>query len=301
VQFVFNMPFWSCPPNPEFVSQRAIMEMSATAEEAGFSGVAFTEHPIPTEAWRQDHGHDALDPFVGLAYAGAATQRLKLLTYIVVLPYRNPFLLAKSAATLDALSGGRLILGLGAGYQEAEFAALGVDFAERSALFEEGLDVLKLAWSGEPVDYKGRHFTASGVTAQPTPAQKPHVPLWIGGNSKVALRRIAEKAQGWLAMPSTPLQAERRRSVAMDMGGFEEKLTLLRELGAAAGRKEPIDVHFPLAQGVEAAAVSENRETLRQISALDVGWAGWGADARTLSAMKDEIRRFGDEVIARHR
>ena len=90
-------------------------------------------------------GHQTLDPFVALAFAAAVTKRLRLLTYLAVVPYRNPFLLAKAAATLDRLSGGRFILGVGSGYLKTEFFALGVDFDERNALFDEALDVLPLA------------------------------------------------------------------------------------------------------------------------------------------------------------
>lgn len=300
VKFIFSMPFWNCPPNPNFVSQQAIMELSAAAEQAGFSGVAFTEHPAPSEAWRQSHGHDALDPFIGLAYAGAASQKLRLLTYLVVLPYRNPLLLAKTAATLDALSGGRLTLGLGVGYQEAEYAALGVDFEERNALFDEGLEVLKLAWRGEPIHYKGLHFDAQGVTSQPPPAQRPHPPLWLGGNSQITLRRIAERAQGWLAMPSTPQQAVQRRSAAMDMEQFAEKLGLLREMARAAGRNDAVEVVHPLAHARDRAGLEQNLEVVRQLTELEVEWATWNARAETVAEMKDEIRRFSDEVISRY-
>ena len=140
MQFIYSMPFWSCPPNPAFLSQDAIIALSVAAEEAGFAAVSFTEHPIPDESWRITGGHDGLDPFIGLAIAAAVTKKLRLLTYLCVLPYRNPFLLAKTVATLDVLSGGRLILGAGVGYQEAEYAALGVDYAERNALFDEALE-----------------------------------------------------------------------------------------------------------------------------------------------------------------
>jgi len=124
-----------------------------------------------------------------------ATSRLRLLTHLAVVPYRNPFLLAKSAATLDKISHGRLTLGVGTGYLKTEFFALGVDFDERNELFDEALEVLPLHWKGEPFSYEGKHFTARDVIARPRPAQDP-IPIWIGGNSKLTLRRVAEKAQG---------------------------------------------------------------------------------------------------------
>ncbi len=112
----------------EFGTGSAVAEMARAAETAGFDAVYVTEHPVPGTAWMRTGGHHAFDPFVALAFAAAATERLRVQTHLCVLPYRNPFLTAKAAASLDALSGGRLILGVGTGYLEVEFEALGVDF-----------------------------------------------------------------------------------------------------------------------------------------------------------------------------
>jgi alkanesulfonate monooxygenase SsuD/methylene tetrahydromethanopterin reductase-like flavin-dependent oxidoreductase (luciferase family) len=127
-----------------------ISEVAQTAEAAGFGGFAFTEHPSPGARWLASGGHQSLDPFVALSYVAAVTTSIKLLTYLSVMPYRNPLLLAKTTATLDKLSGGRLILGVGTGYLKGEFRALGVDIEERNDLFDEALDALPLHWSGEP-------------------------------------------------------------------------------------------------------------------------------------------------------
>jgi alkanesulfonate monooxygenase SsuD/methylene tetrahydromethanopterin reductase-like flavin-dependent oxidoreductase (luciferase family) len=110
-------------------------ELARAAEGAGWDGFAFTEHPAPGLRWLQAGGHQTLDPFVALGYVAAVTARLKLLTYLSVLPYRNPMLLAKAAASVDILSGGRFILGAGTGYSKSEFHALGVDFDERIERF----------------------------------------------------------------------------------------------------------------------------------------------------------------------
>lgn len=302
MQFVYSMPFWSCPPNPAFLTQEAIIALSMAAEESGFSGVSFTEHPMPDEDWRQTGGHDGLDPFVGLAIAAAVTKKLRLLTYLCVIPYRNPFLLAKTVATLDVLSGGRLILGAGVGYQQAEYAALGVDHAERNALFDESLEAMKLAWTGEPVNFDGRHFTARNVTAQPMPAQRPHPPIWLGGNSKITLRRVAEQAQGWLAMPATPAQAVRRHSVEMvGLAGLEAKLKELHAHAAAIGRTEPIVIHMPLTQHGDDQDTKTDVDIVRDMSAIGVSWCNWGGAAADVASAVDEIRRFGDTVIAKVR
>jgi probable F420-dependent oxidoreductase len=176
-----------------------VADLAIAAERSGWNGFAFTEHPAPTAKWLATGGHQSLDPFAALAHVAAVTTRLKLLTYLAVLPYRNPASLAKSAATVDKLSNGRFILGVGTGYLKAEYFALGVDFEERNTLFDEALDVLPLHWSGEPFDYEGTHFNCRGTIGRPTPVQRP-IPIWIGGNAKLTLRRVAERAQGWMPL-----------------------------------------------------------------------------------------------------
>ena len=147
MRFSYGVPM-SCPLNPAFTTGPALSALAQQAEEAGFDAAYVTEHPAPSQRWREAGGHDALDPFVALAAMSYGTTRLRLLTNLTVIPYRNPFLLAKASATLDVLSGGRLTLGAGVGYMKSEFAALGVDFETRNARFDEYLQVLKLAWSG---------------------------------------------------------------------------------------------------------------------------------------------------------
>ncbi|MCH8283798.1 MAG: LLM class flavin-dependent oxidoreductase, partial [Chloroflexi bacterium] len=144
----------------EFVSAAGVMEVSRAAEAAGFDAVTVTDHPFPEDEWMRSGGHNALDPFVALSFAAAATTRLRLLTSIYVLPYRNPFLAAKSVASLDALSGGRVIFGIAAGYLEPEFEALGVSFDKRNELTDEAISgTLELESNGQRVT-----FTSSQVT-----------------------------------------------------------------------------------------------------------------------------------------
>src|SRR5262245_32167890 len=164
MRFILNYPETN-GTDRDMLDAGPLDEVAAAAEKAGFDAIALTEHPIPGASWLRAGGHQSLDPFVALGFAAAATTRLRLMTNLSVAPYRNPFLLAKAAATVDRLSGGRLILGLGAGYQKSEFFALGVDASERAALFEEALDVLPLHWRGEPFTHQGLHFNARNVIA----------------------------------------------------------------------------------------------------------------------------------------
>ena len=132
MQFTLQLPTDRVAQGEEFVSAEAIAEMARATEQAGFDAAFVTDHPAPEDRWLASGGHQALDPFVALSFVAAATTRLRVQTHVLVASYRNPFLAAKAIATLDVLSRGRVIVGLAAGYLEAEFAALGVDYAERN-------------------------------------------------------------------------------------------------------------------------------------------------------------------------
>jgi probable F420-dependent oxidoreductase len=138
-----------------------------------------------------------LDPAVALSHIAAHTERLRLGTGIIILPQRNPLVLAKELASLDVVSKGRLIFGLGAGYLEPEFRALGAPFEDRGAVTDESIEVLKALWTMDKPAYKGRFFSFSGIDAYPRPVQKPHPPIVIGGMSRSGARRAARYGDGW--------------------------------------------------------------------------------------------------------
>lgn len=229
----------------ELSSAEAITEVATAAETAGFDAVFVTDHPFPADRWLATGGHHALDPFVALSFAAAATRQLRLHTNLLVLAYRNPFHSAKAVASLDALSRGRVIVGVGAGYLEAEFAALGVDFAERNDLTDEAILALRAAWSGESVTAAGRHWRASGNTMRPRPAQTPGPPIWVGGNSRRAIRRAVELGDGWMPMPSPPGSERRLHTPALaSLDDLGTRLAYAREHAVAVGRSEPLEVVF---------------------------------------------------------
>ena len=189
----------------------AFPEVAKAAEAAGFHGIALTEHPAPSSRWLESGGHQSLDPFVALGAAAGATSSLALVTNLSVVPYRNPLMLAKAAATLNRMSEGRFYLGAGAGYLKSEYFALGVDFKERNALFEEALQVMRLHWSGKPFNFDGRHFSARDIQALPAP-RGHNVPIWMGGNSDAALKRAATYAAGWMPMTAPASVAKTART-----------------------------------------------------------------------------------------
>ncbi|UGQ08955.1 LLM class F420-dependent oxidoreductase [Yinghuangia sp. ASG 101] len=276
-------------------------EVAVTLERSGFHGISFSEHPIPGAKWLASGGHQTVDPFIALSFAAAVTERLRLLTYLSVAPYRNPFILAKTAATLDKLSNGRMILGLGTGYQKSEFFALGVDMDERNALFDEVLDVLPLHWSGEPFSYQGRHFSARDVIARPRPVQDP-IPIWIGGNSKLSRRRVAQRVQGWMPMTGGATLSTTARTPSLgeqsELGGH---IAELRAAAAEAGRTEPIDVVYSYQDsGILDPTVDadRHREAFAELEKAGVTWVTVSSRMRDRSANLEWIEAFGATYLA---
>jgi probable F420-dependent oxidoreductase len=273
-------------------------DLAVAAEAAGWSGFSFTEHPIPGARWLASGGHQTLDPFVALGHVAAVTQRLRLLTYLAVVPYRNPFLLAKSAATVDKLSNGRFILGAGTGYHKGEFFALGVDFDERNPLMDEALEVLPMHWKGEPFSYKGLHFEARDVIARPRPVQNP-IPIWLGGNAKVTLRRVAEKAQGWMPLTgSAELATTSRTAYLSSLDDLGAKIGELRDM--AGDRADQIQVAMAYTDPSIASPekdVERHREAMGKMAEMGIAWSIVSAPAGTPPATTDWIDAFGATYI----
>jgi len=172
---------------------------------------------------------------VTLSFAAAATTTLRLHTNLFVPAYRNPYLSAKMISSLDALSGGRLILGVGAGYLEPEFTALGADFANRNDVLDDALRAMRAAWTGESVD---------GNTMLPRPAQS-RIPIWVGGNSKRAIRRVVDLCDGWLPMPAPASASKYLKTPGLEtLADLGARLDYAREYAASVGRVDPIDITF---------------------------------------------------------
>jgi probable F420-dependent oxidoreductase len=188
----------------------ALAEAARAAEAAGFDSVWAGEHvvlPDPRVPSSPMHPQDpALDPLLALAWAAAHTATIRLATGIVILPQRNPLVLAKQVASLDVLSGGRVILGIGAGYLEPEFRAVGANFAERGAVTDEYLDAMQALWYDRRPAYHGQFADFAGIDAHPRPLQRP-VPLVVGGHTAPAYRRAVARAHGWYGYALTPQQA----------------------------------------------------------------------------------------------
>lgn len=303
VQFAITHPMLAHPSNPELVSGSGIADVAAAAEAAGFGGFGFTDHPAPTQRWLDAGGHDSLDPFVALGFAAARTTTLRLIPNIVVLPYRNPFVVAKAGATLDLLSEGRFTLAVGAGYLKAEFAALGVDHAARNELFDEALEILKAVWTTDDVTYEGRHFQARGISCLPRPVASPHPPIWIGGNSGIARQRVADHGDGWCPFPAPAAMARTARTVAL--GSPAELATLVEDLNRrldAAGRDPAtVDIAFSTPAGGDPASddfdPDAHADGLAELAAIGVTWVQVGLPGDSRAHALETIARYGEQVI----
>lgn len=299
MKFTVSLPIHDITPG-EFQTPAAVREVVGALEAAKIDAGYLTDHPIPFAPWLHANGHDALDGFTGLAFVAALTTRLTLHTNVLVAAYRNPFLVAKAAATLQVLSEGRLILGMGAGYQKEEFDALGVDFHRRGKLFDEAVEVIRLAWSGGAIKYEGSNFAAIDNEARPAPSPTP--PIWIGGGSEKAVERAARLGDGWSPFYSAPNQsASNRANAVTSIEQFAEKIDRVKELRAKLGKTTPFDfsigprarLDFGKTGGGDAFL-----EELRDLAAVGMTWASLDLPHRSRQEYIENIQWLGEEVVA---
>ncbi|WP_099022859.1 LLM class F420-dependent oxidoreductase [Mycolicibacterium palauense] len=303
MRYTITHPMHSHPYNPELVTGDGVGTMAAAAEAAGFDGFGFTDHPAPTGRWLQAGGHDALDPFVAMGFAAARTTRLRLIPNIVVLPYRNPFVVAKAGATLDVLSGGRFTLAVGVGYLKREFAALGVDFDSRARLFEEALEVIRTIWTDDDVSYEGGGFTASGITAHPRPPTSPHPPIWVGGNTAAARQRVAVYGNGWCPFPAPAGLAQTARTAALD--SVERLAAAIEDLRRRLEKEDrdpaTVDVAFSPMTGGSPGHDGFDPDTFRagvaELEAIGVTWLHVALPGDSLAHALEAIDQFRSTVI----
>jgi probable F420-dependent oxidoreductase len=305
MKFMLEYPLMSDADGGVWVSPAGIAEFARTAEASGVDGIAFTDHPAPSKKWLEGGGHETLDPFVGLGFCAAATTSLKLMTNLTVVPYRNPLLMARSMTSVDVLSGGRAIFTLGTGYLRSEFAALGVDFDERNALFDEAMEVLHGIWSTDNFSYDGRHFKAIGQIMKPGPVQRPHPPLWIGGNAKVVLDRVARSGDGWAPLLGGGTTLARTTRTAM-IASDDQLAGMIHGLGTrleANGRSlADIDILAASLEGRYSPGSPDGYlDTLGRLAEMGVTWSPAPFPRTSFQSALDGLRQFGEEVIAKTR
>ena len=184
---------------PEIIRHTAVR-----AEQLGYDSVWVSDHVVVPNANVDRIGAAIYDPLVTLAVAAGATSRVRLGTTVLIVPYRNAVVTAKMVSSLDALSGGRVVLGIGAGWMAEESAMLGVPFAERGPMTDEYLAAMRELWTSPAPSFAGKYTQFSGLHFEPKPVQKPHPPIWVGGHGRASLRRAAEIGAAWHPINQSP-------------------------------------------------------------------------------------------------
>jgi probable F420-dependent oxidoreductase len=264
MQFGVMLPQFGPPARGPEVRER-IRKIAATADRLGYDVLWTAEHIIFPQKIATPYPYGGtfpypvedpiLDVVATLSYVAAITSHVKLGSSVMVLPYHHPIVLAKELATVDLLSGGRLLLGVAGGWLREEFEMLGVPFAERGRRTDEYLKILRAVWTQDRVNYQGEWFRLDDAACFPKPVQRPHPPIWIGGASPAALRRVARLGDGWIAVPRPSLEA-----LAADIEG-------LRRLTVEAGR-DPAAIG--IASGGAAKSVDELLGRLPRLEAIGV-------------------------------
>ena len=235
-----------------------IVDAAQVAERSGYAWVSCCDHvAIPTSR-AEAMGTIWFDAGSTLAFVAGVTTRIRLLSHVLVLPYRHPLVVAKQYGTLDHLSGGRVILGVGSGHVKAEFRSVGADFDRRGVVSDEYLAAIAAAWEQDVARFDGTTVAFRDVIVAPRPAQRPRPPLWVGGNSRAALRRAARLGDGWVPWEITPAV-------------YAKAVAYARELRVAAGRTTPFEYVAPLGVAPDA-----SREAVLEAVA---GWQAAGATA----------------------
>ena len=228
----------SLPSRGAMASPDNLRDLAQRAEDLSFDHVWVSDHIIiPHEVssfypyaadgvapFQRDNTY--FEPLAALNFLAGCTTRVKLGTHVLILPYRNPVLTAKILATLDVLSGGRLILGAGVGWMEEEFQAMGLDtYAQRGEVTDEYIQIFKELWTSDDPEFHGKHYDISGAGFLPKPVQQPHPPIWIGGHTNPAIRRAATLGDGWMPIGLRP-------PAGLEPEEMAEKVARLRRISA---------------------------------------------------------------------
>jgi probable F420-dependent oxidoreductase len=272
-----------------------LLAVARAADRAGFAYLACCDHVAIPRRLASAMSTVWYDPVATLAFLAAATERTGLLSHVAVVGLRHPLLTAKQYATLDHLSGGRLILGVGAGHVREEFEVLGADFERRGAVLDESIDALRAALGPDEFpEHHGKLYDFAGLGQRPRPA-RDRVPVWVGGSSPAALRRAALKGDGWLpqgdprdVLPDRVARIRRLREEAGIEGPFS--------VGAIA---EPLYVGTPgwdVGRRTLSGPADALAESLRAFSAMGVDQVQVRFRSRSRDELVGQIQQFGEEV-----
>jgi probable F420-dependent oxidoreductase len=281
-----------------------LIELARAIETIGYDDLAMFDHVVmgyPTDtrpAPRYPSKMPVLETLTTLGFLAAATQRIGLSTEVLVLPQRQAVLVAKQVSTLDTLSGGRVRLGVGVGWQQVEFDALGEDFSTRGRVMDESIRLLRACWADERIDATGRRFHADVIAMEPKPPQGGRLPIWVGGGSPAALRRVGTLGDGWMA------------TLADEASDAPVAIAEIRRHAADAGR-DPMSIDLqamlappPQDEDGKTFYQDHDRVARRAVKIREMGFtwmainatAIFSAGARTVDAMINELGKVHDRL-----
>ncbi len=272
-----------------------LRRVAEACDRSGFFYLAACDHVCVPRAQAQAMSTVWYDVVATLGFLAAATCRVRLLSYVYVAPYRHPLATAKAFATLDALSGGRVILGVGAGHLQGEFAALGVDFTRRGLLVDEAIDAVVAAFTDEFPTHEGAAWQFRDVGLRPRPVQQPRPPIWVGGSTPAALRRAAVRGDGWL--PQGTVRAELPKQIAY----IKEHRRKTRgdapiEIGANSEWLYVGKASFDLGPNARSGSGEAIAASLRELRAMGVDFCGVRFRTRSCDELVEQIEAFAAEV-----
>jgi probable F420-dependent oxidoreductase len=302
------------PTRGPTATREGILRLAREGERLGLHSAMIADHVVFPVQSTSDYpytldrkhpgGGDALEALSILGVVAGATERLRLVTSVLVLPYRNPVLTAKMVATLDVLSGGRVTLGVGVGWLKEEFEALGSpDFEHRGAVSDEWIAIFRQLWTQSPATFNGEFYRYRDIRAEPFPLQKPHPPIWVGGHSRPALRRTARYGDGWHpvgAIAASPLPPQEMRA----------HLATLKQMTEAEGRdfgkltisyKAPLyDSAVPDRDGTRrsfSGTPDEIAGDIRSFAAIGVHELIFDFRSESVTQSIERLQRFASEVM----
>ena len=290
-------------PNCRHLATPAIIRHTAVrAEQLGYDSVWVSDHVVVPRANVGNFGETVFDPLITLGVVAGATSRVRLGTTVLIVPYRQAVVTAKMVSSLDALSGGRVVLGVGAGWVAAESAMLGVPFAERGPMTDEYLRAMQELWTSPSPSFAGKYVRFDDLHFEPRPIQKPHPPIWVGGHSRAALRRTVELGAAWHPINRTPEElragvAELARLSRARGRATPPALTLRNDVRILrSGESAPPSAHAGRVVAGEPAALVEQIAELAACGVEELVLELLAADGRELD---EQMAAFAERVRPR--
>jgi probable F420-dependent oxidoreductase len=312
---------FSAPVSGPLATPDIITRIATEGEAMGYDYLTVSDHIVIPNDINARYPYSATGEFPAgsrvarheqlttLAFIAAKTSRIRLLTSVMVVPHRPAVLTAKILATIDVLSGGRLELGVGAGWMKEEFEAIGAPpFAERGSVTDEYLLAMRELWTKSDPEFHGKHVSFSNIAFEPKPTQPGGPRIWVGGESGPALRRTAKFADGWFPIGSNP--AHPMDSVPRLRAGIARLKKLTADAGrdpaamALGYRVQSYGTDLPAKAGdgerrLFSGAASDMIDDVRALADLGVGWLDFGHPGASADALLGSMRRFHDDIIAK--